>query len=105
MTIDEGIPSVTAPSPGTRDRARKDVAEQAVPLPLAVRDVVARLTAAWPAVTETTVEALVASAFDSFRQAKVRAYVPILVERRVRRVLGAICSDTPPGRHDDEERE
>lgn len=50
-----------------------------------------------------------ASAFESFREAKVRAYVPILVERRVRGVLGALCRDTPSGpgdcRYDGEERE
>lgn len=102
MTVDEGISRVAVPSPETRDRVPQDE-------DLAVRDIVARLAAAWPAVAETTVEALVASAFESFREAKVRAYVPILVERRVRGVLGALCRDTPAGpgdgRYDGEERE
>ncbi|WP_020139681.1 three-helix bundle dimerization domain-containing protein [Streptomyces sp. 351MFTsu5.1] len=119
MTVDEGISSVVAASPETRDRAPKGLPEREVPLrpsrpgspqddDPAVRDLVARLAAAWPAVAETTVEALVASAFESFREAKVRAYVPILVERRVRGVLGALCRDTPSGpgdgRYEGEER-
>ncbi|RRR78578.1 three-helix bundle dimerization domain-containing protein [Streptomyces sp. RP5T] len=69
----------------------------------AVRDMVARLTAARPAVARRTVEALVSSAFDSFREAKVRAYVPILVERRVRRMLDASCGDMPSERQDGEQ--
>ncbi|MFD5594033.1 three-helix bundle dimerization domain-containing protein [Streptomyces griseorubiginosus] len=102
MTVDEGISRVSVPSPETRDRR---VAQDDDP---AVRDMVARLSAAWPAVAETTVEAVVASAFESFREARVRAYVPILVERRVRKVLGALCRDTPScpedGRYEGEER-
>jgi len=114
MTVDEGVSPVAAPSPEARERALTGMPEPAVPLrppppgspqdALAVRDIVARLTAAWPTVARMTVEAQVMSAFDSFRQAKVRAYVPILVERRVRRELGAICGDTPSGRRDGEER-
>ncbi|MEW2564392.1 three-helix bundle dimerization domain-containing protein [Streptomyces griseorubiginosus] len=119
MTVDEGIFRVAAPSPEPRDRVPTDLPERGEPHrpprpgspqddDLAVRDIVARLAAAWPAVAETTVEALVASAFESFREAKVRAYVPILVERRVRGVLGALCRDTPSGpgngRYEGEER-
>lgn len=129
MTVDEGIPRVAELSPVAPERAPEDLLEQGVPPrpprpgspqddDLAVRDLAARLSAAWPGVAGTTVQTLVASGFDSFREAKVRAYVPILVERRVRRVLGAICRDTPSGtadgpeddpedgrRYDGEERE
>lgn len=112
MTVDEGIPLAGTPPAGTLDHALTELAEPAVSLrapespqdALAVRDMVARLTAAWPAVARTTVEALVASGFDAFREAKVRAYLPILVERRVRRTLGAISVDTPSGPHDAEQR-
>lgn len=48
MTVDEGISRVAVPSPETRDRVPQDE-------DLAVRDIVARLAAAWPAVAETTV--------------------------------------------------
>ncbi|WP_030327225.1 three-helix bundle dimerization domain-containing protein [Streptomyces sp. NRRL B-3229] len=120
MTVDEGISRVAVPSLENRDRAPTDLPERGVPPrplrpgspqddDLAVRDIVARLVVAWPAVAGTTVEALVASAFESFREAKVRAYVPILVERRVRGVLGALCRDAPSGpgdgRSEVEERE
>ncbi|MFF7047909.1 three-helix bundle dimerization domain-containing protein [Streptomyces griseorubiginosus] len=120
MTVDEGISRVAVPSLETRDRASTVPPEGGVPPrpprpgsprddDPAARDIVARLAAAWPTVAGTTVEALVASAFESFREAKVRAYVPILVERRVRGVLGALCRDTPSGpgdgRFEGEERE
>ncbi|MFD5119554.1 three-helix bundle dimerization domain-containing protein [Streptomyces sp. NPDC058385] len=52
----------------------------------AVRDMVGRLRAAWPT---SVVATAVRSAYDFFRQARVRAYVPILAERRARRTLGA----------------
>ncbi|MFE2989987.1 three-helix bundle dimerization domain-containing protein [Streptomyces sp. NPDC059262] len=55
----------------------------------AVRDIVGRLRVTWPTVDESVVAIAVRSAYDFFRQARVRAYVPILVERRARRTLGA----------------
>ncbi|WP_416070056.1 three-helix bundle dimerization domain-containing protein [Streptomyces scabiei] len=74
MTVDEGAPPVGAlPRPEA----------------LAIRDIVTRLRAALPAVDEATVEAAVRSAYDSFRRARVRTYVPILAERRARDMLGA----------------
>ncbi|MFF7760602.1 three-helix bundle dimerization domain-containing protein [Streptomyces griseorubiginosus] len=81
MTVDEGISRVAVPSPETRDRVPTDLPERGEPHrpgppqddDLAGRDIVAQLAAAWPAVAETTVEAPVASAFESFREAKVRA--------------------------------
>ncbi|MER6149765.1 three-helix bundle dimerization domain-containing protein [Streptomyces hirsutus] len=56
---------------------------------MSIRNTVARLSAAHPSVDAVTVEATVRAAYDSFRQARIRAYVPILVERRSRRVLRA----------------
>ncbi|MFF0084169.1 three-helix bundle dimerization domain-containing protein [Streptomyces canus] len=65
---------------------------------------VTRLRAAWPTVDEATVEAVVRSAYESFREARVRAYVPILAERRARKVLGAAGGAPSPG-HDHHEGE
>lgn len=111
MTVDEGLPRLGTPPLASLDLALTELAESAVTPPppaspqdaLAVRDMVARLTAAWPGVARTTVESLVVSGFDVFRHVKVRAYVPILVERRVRRSLGAISGATPSGPHDAEQ--
>ncbi|MFG2973268.1 three-helix bundle dimerization domain-containing protein [Streptomyces sp. NPDC048331] len=61
----------------------------------AARTTVARLRAAYPSVDAATVEATVEAAYASFRQAKVRKYVPILAERRSRKALAAAGS-TPP---------
>jgi hypothetical protein len=72
-----GAPNL--PSPGSHDEL------------VSIRNMVARLSAAYPSVDATTVGATVSGAYDSFRQARVRAYVPILVERRARKVLGAAC--------------
>ncbi|WP_406730476.1 three-helix bundle dimerization domain-containing protein [Streptomyces sp. NBC_01794] len=76
------------PSPGSHDELAS------------VRNMVARLSAAYPSVDAVTVEATVRTAYDSFHQARVRAYVPILVERRSRRVLSAACR-TAPGQAND----
>ncbi|MFD9463065.1 three-helix bundle dimerization domain-containing protein [Streptomyces sp. NPDC060027] len=50
----------------------------------------ARLKAAHPSIDPSVVDQAVATARGSFRQAKVRTYVPILIERRVRVLLGAL---------------
>ncbi|MGW0965115.1 three-helix bundle dimerization domain-containing protein [Streptomyces sp. NPDC002516] len=50
----------------------------------------ARLKTAYPSVDPSVVDQVVATARGSFRQAKVRTYVPILVERRVRALLSAL---------------
>ncbi|GAA3264681.1 three-helix bundle dimerization domain-containing protein [Streptomyces lavendulae] len=63
--------------------------------PAAVRDLVARLKAAYPTVDAVTVEAAVRAAYDSFHRARVRAYIPILAERRSRRALDAVCRAAP----------
>ncbi|MFJ7299682.1 three-helix bundle dimerization domain-containing protein [Streptomyces sp. NPDC099088] len=49
-----------------------------------------RLKAAHPTVEASVVDDTVASAHDAFREAKIRTYVPILVERRARNLLVAI---------------
>lgn len=59
-----------------------------------VRDMVARLRAAFPSVDGATVEATVRAEYDSFREARIRAFIPILVERRSRRALGAASEQT-----------
>ncbi|SPF04381.1 hypothetical protein SMA5143A_5178 [Streptomyces sp. MA5143a] len=60
-----------------------------------MRDLVARLAVDFPSVGVVTVEATVRAAYDAFRQARVRAYVPILIERRSRKVLRARCLTAP----------
>lgn len=52
-----------------------------------VRDVVGRLVLHYGSLDEATVEAAVREACQAFRGARVRAFVPILVERRARAVL------------------
>ncbi|WP_328928925.1 hypothetical protein OG429_33090 [Streptomyces sp. NBC_00190] len=69
----------TVPPPGSHEQL------------VSIRNMVARLRAAYPSVDAVTVEATVKAAYDSFRQARVRAYVPILVERRSRSELRAAC--------------
>ncbi|MET7303753.1 three-helix bundle dimerization domain-containing protein [Embleya sp. NPDC005575] len=63
--------------------------------PVSVRDMVARLRTAYPSVDAVTVEATVRTAYDSFQQARIKTYVPILVERRSRKVLAAACRADP----------
>ncbi|WP_362880861.1 three-helix bundle dimerization domain-containing protein [Streptomyces sp. NPDC048383] len=60
-----------------------------------MRSMVARLRAAYPSVDAAAVEATVRVAYDSFRQARIRAYIPILVERRSRKALSAACPTAP----------
>lgn len=84
MTVDEEFPPVGALPPLEAG---------------AVHDMVTRLRAAWPAVDEATVEAAVRSAYDSFRRARVRTYLPILAERRARRALGAVAGRTATERN------
>ncbi|MFF1518943.1 three-helix bundle dimerization domain-containing protein [Streptomyces sp. NPDC058305] len=60
-----------------------------------------RLKAAHPTIEASVVDATVTAAHDAFRQAKIRTYVPILVERRARTLLAAIeregaTSPAPP---------
>ncbi|MFF4228166.1 three-helix bundle dimerization domain-containing protein [Streptomyces sp. NPDC001820] len=108
MTVEEQIPQVGAclsveglsRRPGPVERA-DPAGPPNLPSPgshdelVSIRNMVARLRAAYPSVDAVTVEATVRTAYGSFHQARVRAYVPILVERRSRRVLGAACRTAP----------
>lgn len=60
---------------------------------MAIRNVAARLTAACPWADAATVEATVRTAYAAFREARVRTYVPILVERRTRKLLSPTCTE------------
>ncbi|MEV4972097.1 three-helix bundle dimerization domain-containing protein [Streptomyces scopuliridis] len=62
---------------------------------MSIRNMVARLRAVYPSVDAVTVETTVRTAYGSFHQGRVRAYVPILVERRSRSVLRAACLTAP----------
>ncbi|MEU6536964.1 three-helix bundle dimerization domain-containing protein [Streptomyces sp. NPDC047000] len=73
--------------PGTR--LRRDEED-------AVRDVLGRLCRAYGSLDGTTVERAVAEARDAFRQARVRAFVPILVERRARAALDSAARRSRP---------
>ncbi|MET7386917.1 three-helix bundle dimerization domain-containing protein [Streptomyces sp. NPDC005529] len=68
--------------PGARD-GRQD--EKAALLHLATR-----LRDAHPSIEASVVDHTVATAHDAFRQARIRTYVPILVERRARKLLEAL---------------
>ncbi|MGW3322139.1 three-helix bundle dimerization domain-containing protein [Streptomyces virginiae] len=83
---DPGVPTPHEPS-DERSPTPEELA--------AVRTTVARLTAAYPSVDAATVEATVEAAYDAFRQAKVRKYVPILAERRSRKALAAGSTPDP----------
>ncbi|MFJ6836099.1 three-helix bundle dimerization domain-containing protein [Streptomyces sp. NPDC091209] len=76
-------PTGTPPTadPAAHQAARQDEA-------VALLHLATRLKAAYPSVAPSVVDDVVATARGSFQQAKVRTYVPILVERRVRALLG-----------------
>lgn len=110
MTVEEQTPQVGACLPGEGLSRRPGPVERADPagppnLPssgsqdelVSIRNMVARLRAAYPSVDAVTVEATVRTAYESFHEARVKAYVPILVERRSRRMLSA-ASRTPETR-------
>ncbi|GAA2745948.1 three-helix bundle dimerization domain-containing protein [Kitasatospora cinereorecta] len=58
--------------------------------------VAARLKSAHPGADPATVDALVGRAYDELRDARVRAFIPVLVERRARALLAASPPDTRP---------
>ncbi|MET9689573.1 hypothetical protein ABZY81_13995 [Streptomyces sp. NPDC006514] len=87
----------TEASPAMEDPGARTT-EQWSPTPeelASLRTTVARLKAAYPEVDADTVEATVRAAYDSFRQARVRRYVPILAERRSRKALAAAVRSAP----------
>ncbi|MHB9863867.1 three-helix bundle dimerization domain-containing protein [Streptomyces sp. YIM S03343] len=55
----------------------------------AVEEVLGRLSRAYDSLDGATVEVAVKDACQAFRQARIRAFVPILVERRARAALDA----------------
>ncbi|MFJ2216747.1 three-helix bundle dimerization domain-containing protein [Streptomyces sp. NPDC101062] len=63
---------------------------------VALHYVTVRLRTAFPSVGHDTVDALVRAAHDALRHAKVRTYIPILVERRVRNTLASTPTNTAP---------
>lgn len=71
------------PSPGSQDE------------PVSILNMVARLRAAYASVDAITVEATVREAYESFHHAKVRTYIPILVERQARKILNAAYRTAP----------
>ncbi|MET8101319.1 hypothetical protein ABZV29_33475 [Streptomyces sp. NPDC005236] len=77
-----GPPTDTGPTaaPAAPEAVRHDET-------VALLRLTARLKAAYPSVDPSVVDQVVATARGSFQQAKVRTYVPILVERRVRALL------------------
>jgi hypothetical protein len=108
MTVEEQTPRSGACLPVERLPRRPETVERADPaappnLPppdsrdelVTIRNMVVRLRAVYPSVDAVAVEMTVRTAYDSFRQARVRAYIPILVERRSRRELGAACRAAP----------
>ncbi|WP_406835902.1 three-helix bundle dimerization domain-containing protein [Streptomyces sp. AHU1] len=72
-----------AEDPAAPEGVRQDEA-------VALHRLAVRLKAAYPSVEPSVVDQVVAAARGSFRQAKVRTYVPILVERRVRALLAGL---------------
>ncbi|MFI1386277.1 three-helix bundle dimerization domain-containing protein [Embleya sp. NPDC020886] len=60
----------------------------------AVRHAAARLKSAFPSVDPATVDAHVEAAHDALSDARIRTYVPILVERRARTMIKD--GGTPP---------
>lgn len=108
MTVGERAPRIGACRPAEGRSLLAGPAEGADPAappglpppgppdePVAVRDLVARLRASYPTVDAVTVEAAVKAAYDSFHRARIRAYIPILAERRSRRALDAACRAAP----------
>jgi hypothetical protein len=76
----------TTAAPTAPEDARLDEA-------VALRRLATSLKAAYPSVDPSVVDQGVATARGSFRQAKVRTYVPILVERRVRALLAGLAAE------------
>ncbi|MFF8375885.1 three-helix bundle dimerization domain-containing protein [Streptomyces sp. NPDC015661] len=108
MTVDEQPPQADAYLPVERVTSYSEPVERPDPEGpadllssgsqdelVSIRETVARLGAAYPSLDAVAVETTVRAAYESFRQARVRAYVPILVERRSRRALDAAARTAP----------
>ncbi|MEU6974927.1 MULTISPECIES: three-helix bundle dimerization domain-containing protein [unclassified Streptomyces] len=65
--------------------------DESVPL----AELVVRLVASYPSVDVATVETVVRGACAHFEHARIRAYLPILIERRSRKELDAVRGDGP----------
>jgi hypothetical protein len=89
-------PPDATPSPSPQDGQAKAWASSESGEEEAMRLVAERLKSAHPAADRATVDALVASAYDELRDAKVRTFVPILAERRVKALLTMAPPDTRP---------
>ena len=83
----EGLPTEPVDAAGAPPRRGEDDA---------VRDVLGRLCRVYRSLDGAAVEHAVAEALDAFRQARVRAFVPILVERRARAALDAAARRPRP---------
>ncbi|MFH7597348.1 hypothetical protein WDV06_19920 [Streptomyces racemochromogenes] len=109
MTVEEQVhrADVSPPSEGgaIEFRGPAEPAGPAAPQPgaapppsyeesMIVRDIVVRLCAAFPSVDGAIVETTVWHAYDAFRDARIRAFIPILVERRSRKALSAASEQT-----------
>ncbi|MEV7279442.1 three-helix bundle dimerization domain-containing protein [Streptomyces sp. NPDC093111] len=58
-------------------------------------ELVVRLVAAYPSADVDAVEAVVRDACAHFEHARIRAYLPILIERRSRKALDAVLGGGP----------
>ncbi|WP_406376049.1 hypothetical protein OG788_41310 [Streptomyces sp. NBC_00647] len=76
-----------SPLPPAAPAAEKGVRQDEA---VALLRLAARLKGAHPSIDPSVVDQAVTTARGTFRQAKVRTYVPILIERRVRVVLAAM---------------
>ncbi|WP_405436213.1 hypothetical protein OG373_05195 [Streptomyces avidinii] len=87
LALDDPGAPVPAPAPAEVQPTPEELAS--------VRDTVLRLRTAYPAADQAAVEAAVKAAYDFFRGARVRNYVPILAERRSRKALAAAFRAVP----------
>lgn len=62
-----------------------------------------RLSMAFAGLGRETVESAVATAYAELRYARVRTYLPILVERRARDLLAAAGDGPAPGGEEDKD--
>ncbi|SMF71977.1 three-helix bundle dimerization domain-containing protein [Streptomyces sp. Amel2xC10] len=85
------MPPTTSQGQGEQGQGEQGLGESD-----AVRDVAGRLLLAYDFLDTATVEAAVRDAYEVFRDARVRAFVPILTERRARATLDAYRAGDQP---------